>query len=294
MRPTRYNYSLVKEGAFFWSLLLREKVRMRGNGTLFARKPANRPAVPLTLTLSRRGRGNQRGVAAYHGTPNLTAVNRECRPKSAIFRPFLQILATPGPAITSAVVDTLDLPPPPVKMLVVNLHAARILAVSLMNQHRLVGCCGRSRSTTPRRRFGCCNFTRRRISLSRPLTFLNDEAEVRDTILHEIAHALTPKTGHGPAWKAMCLRIGAKPVRCFQTDEVVTPPRRPGTDADRLHHLRLVGRPSQTLDAEAHSARSAGRWWCIERRRRLNQSREGHGANQTAFFFLRGAIQHHR
>jgi predicted SprT family Zn-dependent metalloprotease len=39
---------------------------------------------------------------------------------------------------------------------------------------------------------------------------------VLDTILHEIAHALAGhKAGHGPAWKAKCAQIGAKPKRCF-------------------------------------------------------------------------------
>jgi hypothetical protein len=40
--------------------------------------------------------------------------------------------------------------------------------------------------------FGKCNFTDRVISLSRHLVELNNEAEVRDTVLHEIAHALAP------------------------------------------------------------------------------------------------------
>jgi predicted SprT family Zn-dependent metalloprotease len=64
------------------------------------------------------------------------------------------------------------------------------------------------------------------MTLSRMLTLLNDEAEVVDTILHEIAHALTPGDGHGPAWKAACLRIGAKPVRCYTDETVASPPRR--------------------------------------------------------------------
>ncbi|MEM9915042.1 MAG: hypothetical protein AAF911_08780, partial [Planctomycetota bacterium] len=65
----------------------------------------------------------------------------------------------------------------------------------------------------------------------------NDEPEVRDVILHEIAHALTPPPKpraaehrdkapdrfpsphrpHGPAWKATCLRIGANPNRLNTT-----------------------------------------------------------------------------
>jgi predicted SprT family Zn-dependent metalloprotease len=37
---------------------------------------------------------------------------------------------------------------------------------------------------------GDCNYQLRRIRLSAPWTKVNDETEVRDTILHEIAHAL--------------------------------------------------------------------------------------------------------
>ncbi len=32
-------------------------------------------------------------------------------------------------------------------------------------------------------------------------------------LLHEIAHALTPRDGHGPKWRAMCVRVGARPTR---------------------------------------------------------------------------------
>lgn len=42
-----------------------------------------------------------------------------------------------------------------------------------------------------------------------------EPAAVRDTILHEIAHALAGHAaGHGPVWKGVCRRIGARPVRC--------------------------------------------------------------------------------
>lgn len=43
------------------------------------------------------------------------------------------------------------------------------------------------------------------------------ESEVRDTILHEIAHFIAgPKAGHGPAWVRACLRVGARPSRTSQ------------------------------------------------------------------------------
>jgi predicted SprT family Zn-dependent metalloprotease len=41
------------------------------------------------------------------------------------------------------------------------------------------------------------------------------EDEIRDVILHEIAHALAGhKAGHGPVWKAAARKVGAKPSRC--------------------------------------------------------------------------------
>ena len=44
--------------------------------------------------------------------------------------------------------------------------------------------------------FGKCYYSKKQISLSRYLVELNDEEEVRDTILHEIAHALAPRAEH--------------------------------------------------------------------------------------------------
>jgi predicted SprT family Zn-dependent metalloprotease len=77
------------------------------------------------------------------------------------------------------------------------------------------------------RRFGCCSYGRRQISLSWKLTLLNDAPQVRKTILHEIAHALTPGAGHGAKWKAMCRRLGIADDRCFTAAEVSMPARRP-------------------------------------------------------------------
>lgn len=66
-----------------------------------------------------------------------------------------------------------------------------------------------------RRRFGSCSWTMRKITLSRHLVLLNDELEVAQTILHEIAHALTPGDGHGRAWAAKCVELGITPARCY-------------------------------------------------------------------------------
>jgi predicted SprT family Zn-dependent metalloprotease len=40
------------------------------------------------------------------------------------------------------------------------------------------------------------------------------EAEITDTLLHEIAHALVgPRHGHDLVWQAKCIEIGARPKR---------------------------------------------------------------------------------
>ncbi len=102
------------------------------------------------------------------------------------------------------------------------LQAAQNLAYALMRQHGLIP--GWSfEFDNSLNRFGVCKYRPKVISLSRNLVKLNGEPEVRDTILHEIAHALTPGDHHGRAWKLMCIRIGAKPERCFKREDKEAP-----------------------------------------------------------------------
>lgn len=108
-------------------------------------------------------------------------------------------------------------PPPPAGD-ALTLVAARDLAVQLMRGHGLDGWAfGFNRNV---RRAGVCRYPtpRRpgRIELSAHFVARNGTAEVRDTILHEIAHALVgPAHGHDAVWKAKCREIGAKPERCY-------------------------------------------------------------------------------
>lgn len=67
---------------------------------------------------------------------------------------------------------------------------------------------------------GTCSYVKKTIYLAKWYTELNDESEVRDTILHEIAHALSYERhgakgiGHGRLWKKICIEIGATPRAC--------------------------------------------------------------------------------
>jgi len=72
---------------------------------------------------------------------------------------------------------------------------------------------------------GYCREQTKTIALSGYYVQLNDEAHVRDTILHEIAHALAGvKNGHNARWKAICRRIGATPERLDRIAKVPEAP----------------------------------------------------------------------
>ena len=90
---------------------------------------------------------------------------------------------------------------------------ARRLAVGLMRRHGLTG--WRLVFDNAKTRAGICRAAPREIGLSRVLTALHSEAEVTETILHEIAHALVgPAHGHDAVWRERALAIGSNAKRC--------------------------------------------------------------------------------
>lgn len=95
-----------------------------------------------------------------------------------------------------------------------------VLAAELMGDWGLLAKGWRFGWNGRRSHMGVCVYRRlngraaNRIELSRHMVGAPD-AQVRDTILHEIAHALAgPKAGHGPAWRAWAAKVGASPERC--------------------------------------------------------------------------------
>ena len=72
--------------------------------------------------------------------------------------------------------------------------------------------------------FGYCRPRDKTIELSASLTSANDEEEVFDTILHEIAHALVGcRHGHDWVWKQKAIELGCKPNRFYNLETVTDP-----------------------------------------------------------------------
>lgn len=88
------------------------------------------------------------------------------------------------------------------------------LALALMSEHNLDWPAWGFRISRHKLLLGRCEYNRFNggmILFSKNFLHLPD-AEIRDTLLHEIAHALAgPYAKHGPAWKRKCVEIGAKP-----------------------------------------------------------------------------------
>lgn len=76
-----------------------------------------------------------------------------------------------------------------------------------------------------KRRLGVCKYRKKRIEISEYYARNNPAEAVLDTLLHEIAHALAgPEAKHGPAWKAVAIRIGATPRACDDSPDTVIQP----------------------------------------------------------------------
>lgn len=109
----------------------------------------------------------------------------------------------------------------------------RTLALRLFDElgRELIGESLRERGWTfgfdrARTRLGVCRPATQQITLSAHLTRTLPDADVEDTVRHEIAHALDHelhpnrrgRRAHDRTWKALARRCGATPERCFDGD----------------------------------------------------------------------------
>lgn len=62
---------------------------------------------------------------------------------------------------------------------------------------------------TAKTRAGLCNYTERRITVSRYLAARYEDDEIHQVLLHEVAHAIAgTRAGHGPRWKKVAAELG--------------------------------------------------------------------------------------
>jgi len=120
-----------------------------------------------------------------------------------------------------------------------DLIKAETLANELMKQHNLIASGWRFSFDNAKRRFGACNYDLKKITLSHHLVKLNDESQVRNTILHEIAHALVGfKHGHNAVWRAKAIEIGCDGNRCYSSEVTKPEPRYIGVCPNGHTHRR--------------------------------------------------------
>ncbi len=92
------------------------------------------------------------------------------------------------------------------------------LAQDLMNQHGLIAKGWRLEIRRGKMQLGICIYPNGKhngiIGVSANHIALNSDESVRDTILHEICHALLPKGyGHNWNWRMKCRELGCNPDR---------------------------------------------------------------------------------
>ncbi len=72
-------------------------------------------------------------------------------------------------------------------------------------------------------RAGQCRYDVKEIRLSIPAMNARTVDGTKDTIRHEVAHALTQGDKHGKAWKARYIALGGSGDRCVSEDTMVKP-----------------------------------------------------------------------
>lgn len=96
-----------------------------------------------------------------------------------------------------------------------DIYKAIATARELMDRHGLTDRGWTLKLDRAKTRNGRCSYTTRTIQLSQPLIKSRAEEDVINTILHEIAHALTgPGHGHDAVWRRQHIAIGGNGKRC--------------------------------------------------------------------------------
>jgi hypothetical protein len=99
-----------------------------------------------------------------------------------------------------------------------------ILALNIMDEYGLIEAGWSFTLDRSKTRFGMCSHSKKIISMSKYLSPSRPYKANLNTILHEVAHALTPGSKHDAVWKAKAIELGCDGERCSSLAEVENPP----------------------------------------------------------------------
>jgi predicted SprT family Zn-dependent metalloprotease len=112
-----------------------------------------------------------------------------------------------------------------------------LLVKNLMNQHGLFSSGWSYTYDTAKKRLGKCNYTHKYLSFSTSFIDINTIEVMKDTVLHEIAHALAGyQAAHGYEWQIKAKSIGAVPRTCIDDPRIIRPKGRYVFKCDCTEH----------------------------------------------------------
>lgn len=131
-------------------------------------------------------------------------------------------------------------------------------------------------------RAGQCNYTARRITVSRYLAARYEDDEIHQVLLHEVAHALAGSAaGHGARWRSIAQSLGYEGSRLHdgaRADELAPWVGRCPAGHEFYRHRRPAGRLSCSVCARGFSPAHVIAWT----RRDVTAARRGSRAGAQA------------
>ena len=95
------------------------------------------------------------------------------------------------------------------------LNVVKMLADKLLDEHGLIEKGWRFSFDRAKRRAGSCKFSKKEITIAKAYAEQQERMEIKNTILHEIAHALVgSQHGHSQIWRKKAKEIGCDASRC--------------------------------------------------------------------------------
>ena len=95
------------------------------------------------------------------------------------------------------------------------LNVVKMLADKLLDEHGLIEKGWHFSFDRAKRRAGSCKFSKKEITIAKAYAEQQEVMEIKNTILHEIAHALVgSQHGHSQIWRKKAKEIGCDASRC--------------------------------------------------------------------------------